>query len=611
MIVAGLTHVFVATLVAYALAAVWGSLTPAIAIVSLIVGTVVAFLRRRKLAEGLSAFALQSWSPGFAGRLEQVLFVFILYYCYRQFAFMLYVADKSIRTISANNFGDLPLHLNYIRTLANGDVFPPVNPSFSLEKLRYPFGVDLYSALWEILGVPTSSHLFLFGMAAAFASLLALRAWGGWLAMGGFFLSGGWAGWEWLATGRFVDHADILAWKNFLLNVFITQRGMLFAVPAGLLLLYAVRRIARGEMELSAEQRRWVGWLWGSLALFHLHAFFVVSLFAPFILFIYRGWTGLRAQLSCVLWALPAGTFFTLYSTEFFKKAGITHWRLGWMTPANGAIGFFIYNFGPFLILAVTVLAYLFFARRREPASHVSAERGLLREALIYGGFFLLFLNLMLAPWDWDNIKVLLWPYLGLLAISNEVLRSWLMLNTPAGSQSGYASIGQVALAFVLFFSGTAAILRVSQTTASAVTLFTLSDVANAAGAVQATPIAAVFAAAPTHDHALAWLGRRRALGYEGHLWSHGINSQSARADLDILMRGQDGWREAAQRLHVTHIYWGPVERQQFGAPPAGPAPAAVSSGVTPGMTQGPAWQSTLRNISPVADYEVYSLQKE
>jgi hypothetical protein len=193
---------------------------------------------------------------------------------------------------------------------------------------------------------------------------------------------------------------------------------------------------------------------------------------------------------------------------------------------------------------------------------------------------FALFLNLMVAPWDWDNIKTLIWPFLLWLAIASRAL---------ATLRPAVRRLAEPALAFVLLFSGAVTVSRTLEAAPAAPTLLSLDTYAKTAGAIAAVPQSAVFAAAPTPDHALAWLGRTRALGYEGHLWSHGINSAAATKDLAALYQGNTAWRAAAKRLRVTHLFWGPQEMALFGQLPRNVTSAS-------------------RLVSSVPGYEVYEL---
>ena len=81
-------------------------------------------------------------------------------------------------------------------------------------------------------------------------------------------------------------------------------------------------------------------------------------------------------------------------------------------------------------------------------------------------------------------------------------------------------------------------------------------------------------------------------MGYEGHLWGHGISFASTKQKLLVLMTGEERWLEAAHELKVNYIYWGPKEKLEF-----------KSSAKEP-----PVWLAQLRNVSRVKDYEVYEI---
>ncbi len=558
-------HVVISTLVACALATVFHHLSPWIAVVSLLIGY-GASVPLKGLFPSSLRFGLMDWTPGFSGLLEKVFSAFLLYFCYRHFAYLFYQNDADLFTLSLNNFGDLPLHINYIRSLAGGVSFPPLNPLYSQELLRYPFGIDLYSALWECLGVPLRAHLFVVGILFSVAALVALRSWAGWWGIVGFFLSGGFSGWQ-AFHGKFGSEIESqLAWKNLFMTVWVTQRGMLFAIPAGLVILKSVHAHLLGEITLSKRQSRVLGLLWGAMALFHLHTFFILSLLLASFAFLYRNRA--RSLLPILPRALVLGTVFILYSTGFFQKAKILHWQWGWLAEGKPFPSFLLFNFGPWLILLVFT-AGLFACRR---------SYGRLRwEFLLYLFWFILFFNLMVAPWAWDNIKVLIWPYLGFLYLFNQVFDAEL------GAE------GLAATALVLSFSGFVEFAPTLLSNDKAQKIYSLTELGKVEGAIEKIPYDAVFAAANTHDHALSYFGRMRVLGYEGHLWSHGIDSRATTEKFQRLMRGEPDWPALLKELHVSYIFWGPAERELFG------------------NNEKP-WQKVLVNVSRVPGYEVYDV---
>ena len=52
--------------------------------------------------------------------------------------------------------------------------------------------------------------------------------------------------------------------------------------------------------------------------------------------------------------------------------------------------------------------------------------------------------------------------------------------------------------------------------------------------------------------------------GYEGHLYSHGIEYKARLGKLQAMMNGVPGWRAIANELHVRYLYWGVREEQAY-----------------------------------------------
>jgi len=572
MIVYGLFHILFSALFALLVGLLYGGLSGAAALVCLLGAIPAALVAGRQFAPlnfGLAPRQLRT--------LEWLVVLFVLYIGLRHFVWLFYYADSTFRTLSVNNLGDLPLHINYIRQFASGAAFPPVNPEFASEALYYPYALDLYNGLWESLGVPLEAHLFLAGMFLLLASLGALRHWAGWLGMAGFFLNGGWAGWEILQSGEWQDYQAPLAWKSFFLSLFVTQRGMMFAIPAGLLILSVLSRAVREHALTPRAVLLYTGVLWGGLAFFHLHSFMAISLMLAGIAAIHRQW---RPLLSMLWTALPLGSLFVLYSIQFLQKAGVIRLQWGWLAGEQNVAAFWWQNLGPWLLLLGGVLVFL--SVRRQWRS--------LALFAFYLALFGAFSVVMLAPWDWDNIKVLIWPWFGLLGVAwhclpTQVEQVQWRLPLRAGVGTGSA-----LLLAVLGLSGTVSLMSSLSPQDDAVTVYQARELWDMEGALKNVSPDAVFIAAPSYNHPLTYWGRVRVLGYEGHTWSHGIDSSAVAALQTRLYAGDADWRQIAADLGATHIVWGPHEQQQYG------------DGAHP-------WRRELLNISAVAEVEVYVLE--
>jgi hypothetical protein len=587
MILTWLLHAVCSTVFAFLLAHVFNGLSPWIALVSLVLGYFVGRRYARFLLMAFPGWRLLRFHEGEQGIMEIILTVFILYVGFRNFFWLLYPGNHQLSTLAATNFGDLPMHVNFIRAFANGIDFPPRNPIYPMELLRYPYGVDLYNALWESLGVRLQAHLFLVGILATSASLILLRSFAGWYGIGGFFLSGGLAGWQVLSGASLQDFQHSIAWKNIFMAVFLTQRGMLFALPMGLILLMAYRAHLSESAPLGRRGQRILGLIWGFFPLFHLHAFIAVTVLLLALVLEHGG--GVRAIASffagrMARWAYLPAILLIYHSTKGFQAGSVVHWQFGWTARRGSSVpeffNYLIQNFGPWLFVPLLIAASLLLSK---DIFSDRQRRRLWVEFGLYTGLFFLFFNLMLAPWDWDNIKLLIWPYLGFTRIM------WLVVEPRMGALLGF--VERPFIAGTLFLSGIVAVTWTLQTPQGhSLGIYRTGDLANTEGALAAVPVNAVFAAAQSHQHSLTYFGRLRAVGYGGHIWSHGIDGQAAADKLEKLLKGDENFRQLANELGVTHIFWGPDERQVYGS-------------------NHPAFKDHFANISRVPGYEIYAVK--
>ena len=551
VLVGGVVFASMATACAALFAGMAGSLSRGVGLSSLLLGAGAGLLAARSVVHA----DIGSDVPGSRSRFLDVLaLVAFAAVSIRQFGWIVFERGGSLLTLLPSNYGDLPLHWTYVSHLAGGAPFWPENPILTGERLRYPFGVDLLTAVFVQLGASLPVLLAVMGLAGAALAALALRRWGGPFAVAGFLFAGGLAGFQLLATGRLEDYQDAVAWKSLFLALFVPQRGFLLALPAGLVLLWSWRRrLLRGETGLSP----WIeGVLWGALPLVHLHTFLFVSLLAA----VWAVGSGrVRAALPTLAWAIPPATWSAWQVTDGFRAGSLVGWKPGWTIGAQNPAVFLLVNFGLFLPLALAALVLAARERRRE-------------ELLVIGPALAVFAALFLvrlAPWEWDNTKVLMWCYAAALpAIGSLVL-------------ARVAMAWRAALVFGLLFSGAVSVVGASLGRGPRLEVLNLAEhegVCQALAGLKATRVAT----APTFNHPVALCGQPIVAGYAGHLWSHGLDARAVQQGLTRLMRGEAGWREEARALRASHVFWGPREQQAFpdstqpwrdGAPPVASGP--------------------------------------
>src|SRR5436190_6192403 len=171
---------------------------------------------------------------------------FFALFAVRSFCWLFYIDGSDYKIQSPNNLGDLSLHITLIKTFANGIALWPDNPIYVYSKLQYPAGIDLFNGLLTLVHVDLITGLVWVGLLSSLATFYGFYRWGGTFAVAGFLFNGGIAGFQFLKTFKFLDYqgtaADIahrpIAWKSIALSMFVTQRGWLYAIPAGLVLLW-------------------------------------------------------------------------------------------------------------------------------------------------------------------------------------------------------------------------------------------------------------------------------------------------------------------------------------------------------------------------------------
>ncbi len=453
------------------------------------------------------------------------------------FSFVIFDDGQWVRTLAAYNYGDLPLHWSYIAHLDRGASFWPETPILTGSRLRYPLGGDLLSALLLQSGLSLEWILRSSGLVFSLCLTAALLYWGRGFAVAAFLFSGGILGLRFFVTGILADANADMAWKNLFLALFLPQRGFLFALPAGLVLLGSWRerflRPSGQPLPALAE-----GLLLGALPLFHLHTFALVCVVGV-------AWAALgpwkRGVLTAAVALLPA-TWAVWQVTEGFRAAGLVWWKAGWMLGETALPVFLLVNFGAWLVLwGVAVWRAL---RERSTLE----DRATLGSGLVG---FALFFFLMLAPWEWDNTKVLLWCFL----LTVPAVWSLVLANRRL-------AVRMVVLGFLLVPQAPC-LLASARGVGPRLDIFRRDEVDEVCRAVREIPVSSRVATAQTFNHPVALCGQAIVAGYAGHLWSHGYDAKAVERDLATVLDGGEGWREAAGRVQAEYVFWGARESSE------------------------------------------------
>jgi hypothetical protein len=557
---AGLIYVAVSTVAAVLLGEVAGGLNLGVSFFSLMAGATAALATFFLMPPASPSAPVSSTSddPLLKYRsiwLYLVGFVFAIF-AVRSFCWLLFFASEDINIQSPFNLGDLGLHITYIKTFANGVAIWPESPIYVYSQLRYPAGIDLFNGLLTNLGFDLRHQLIATGLLASLATFCALYRWGGTFTVAGFLFNGGIAGFQFFDTHKFLDYQGTshVSWKSIPLTMFVTQRGLLYAIPAGLLLLWQWRS-RYGPEDRKQLLPVWAEYIfYATMPLFHVHTFIALSI-VLLVLFLTR--PASRAPfLKLVSAAVLPAVFFVWLTTDHMRAGSILEWHFGW-TQNVGDLKmefflFWLFNFGAFLPLAIALVwtvAQQESARPRSGKLELTIDAAYLAAAVV---IFLLAICVKTAPWEWDNIKLLIWAYF----ITLPILWRRLLLRWPVTARAGTC--------LILFFSGFVSLIGGLAVNRSGYEFANRSEVDFVAAAVRRLPVEARFAGFPTYNHPLLLNGRKMVCGYGGHLWTQGINSTDVDSKLRNLMLGQGDWKKAACELRVRYLFWGKLEKANY-----------------------------------------------
>jgi len=542
---------------------------------------------------------IHDWAKS-KGKLQGANLTKALNFAYYAFFLILFVAffdrayfanDQGIFTGGSNNLGDLPFHLGIIYSFVDGANFLPQNPSFAGAKLSYPFIPDLITAAFMKLGVGVREAMLVQNVSWAFALLVILESfvfrivsdrYAARIAPALLFLSGG-LGFLWFFSDfgaqakGFADFlfslpkdytiGDEFRWGNSLVTLFLTQRSLLLGMPLTLAVLGFLWKIFTAEATETAEEKGLspsllhsstpllLGAIAGMLPLIHLHSLFVLFVVAGFLFLFrpakWREWLlfGLGVCLIAVPQLIWSITGSASNAAEFFQI------HIGWDAGQTNLIWFWIKNTG----LAIPMIAagfYLLF-RHSEPAKKENAE---LSKASLTVQFYMPFLFVFilaniakLAPWQWDNIKVLIYWFVGSLPFIAFAL-AWLW------RKSKSARIAAIACFVALIFAGG---LDVWRTVSRQINykVFDADAVTLATRVNAAIPPQAFIVNAPTYNTATVLTGRSSLLRYPGHLASHGISFGERERDVKLMYLGGPGALGLFEKYDVKYVLVSPEER--------------------------------------------------
>ncbi|HKW77046.1 MAG TPA: hypothetical protein VJN64_16055 [Terriglobales bacterium] len=550
-----------------------GMTTTAVALsaaVLLLSGTLLAFSEyRQRVRDALAASWPNLRHPSRSGFAYLGFYLAIAVLLGLIFGRAVYRAPDGIYTGVTNNLGDLPFHMQAISSFSQGHNFPPQDPTYSGVRFAYPFLVDVEAAMLVRCGAGMISAIWLQDMVLAlamvgllhcFTLLLTRSRLAGVIAPLLVLFSGG-LGWTWIFNDvRNSDHGllpmlaslprdytiapdSIFRWGNSLTTLFVPQRSILLGVPVALVIFCQWWLMLNNAEQPSRRRMLSAGLLAGLLPLIHAHTFLVVMGVGACLVAIFRSswrnWIWFFAP--AILLALPQVLWLAHSGIDTQSYLG---WQLGWDRKDANAVWFWLVNTGLFIPALMVALFW-----RHEK---FSLSKRLLWFYLPFVFCFIIPNVMKLAPWVWDNIKVLFYWY-----IASAPLVA-LLLARGLRQKSGWRWIAAGALTAMLLSGGLDVLRVITGTTPQRE--FNINDISVANAISQKTAPQALVLHAPTYNSPVFLTGRRSLLGYPGWMFSRGLEYQQRTADISAIYSGAPDAAELMRRYHVDYVLIGPEE---------------------------------------------------
>jgi hypothetical protein len=518
--------------------------------------------------------------------------------------------DEGIGTGLLNNYGDLPFHLSVVTGFAFGHNYPPEDPTYAGIRFTYPFISDFISAIFVRCGADLPQSLFIENFVIGLAFVGLLHRWA--LVMLGdrlaavltpliAILNGGF-GWV-LLFSKASDNDNGLfgvlsnlppsftvipettwRWGNAVSTLLVPQRGFLLGLPLAVIaftqwwlvtgkeadrddaplstptkILTPAKRKKQSPPEPKVEETvrtsiyRMIaaGVAAGLLPLVHAHSFVVVMGMAGCIALLqlkqhWRQWLTFFIVASIV--ALPQLWWSTSHSAV--KASSFFAIAVGWDHGQDNPVWFWFKNTGIFIPVILVAL--------------LSRGNGYLvnrRLLVFYLPFTLCFIIpnfIKMAPWIWDNIKVLYYWWLASAPIVALLLaRLW--------HQGSVRRLIAVSLFVCITLAGALDVAGIALRSVR-YGIFDVNGIRFAELIKQKTEPRSLVVHAPIHNTPVFLTGRRSLMGYPGHIWTHGLEFVQRESEIKRIYAGAFDAEQLMKNYGVDYVVVGPLERSITGA---------------------------------------------
>lgn len=504
--------------------------------------------------------------------------------------------NTGLSTGLLNNFGDLPFHISVITSFAFGNNFPPEDPTYAGVRFTYPFISDFVSAVFVRCGANLRESMFIENFILGMSFIGLVHRWALVMLRDKLaaiitplivILNGGF-GWTLLfekagthERGLFGLLMDLppsftvipettWRWGNAISTLLVPQRGFLMGLPLATIVFTqwwlatsdkTKEPVVTGKKSRATERHKYeetqpsrfslntrrmiaAGVAAGLLPLVHAHSFVVVMAMAACLALIqtrWREWFAFFAVASVV--AIPQLLWSTLNSAV--DAGSFFAWEVGWDHGQENPIWFWFKNTGIFIPL-------IFAAVLSKRDGYLIPKRLL----LFYLPFTLCFVVpnvLKMAPWIWDNIKVLYYwwlasaPLVALLLVKlwreGRIRRVIAVLLFVCVTLAGALDVAGIAMRSIKYQVFDAAGLRFAEFVKQ-----------------QTTPRALIIHA-PVHNTPVFLTGRRSLMGYPGHIWTHGLEFVQRESEIKRIYLGSPDAEQLIRHYGIEYAVVGPQEK--------------------------------------------------
>ncbi len=512
-----------------------------------------------------------------------------------------------ISTGLLNNFGDLPFHLSVITGFADGNNFPPEDPTYAGVRFTYPFLSDFVSAMFVRCGADLQQSMFIENVILAWAFVGLLHRWAlvmlrdrlaavltpllvllnggfGWVLLfskAGKNEQGLWGILRDLPPSFTIIPETTWRWGNSISTLLVPQRGFLMGLPLAVIAFtqwwLALEDAKTGQKEAGDDETKQkrskankarkktsglrsmslpdlritplhhmvaAGVAAGFLPLVHAHSFVVVMGMGGCLALLlpsWREWAVFFFVAAAI--ALPQLVWSTSHSAV--KASSFFAWEFGWDRNHENPIWFWFKNTGLFIPLIVAAILW-------KGENYLVSRRIL----LFYLPFTLCFIVpnfIKMAPWIWDNIKVLFYwwlasaPLVALLLArlwrEGRILRPIAVLLFVCLTLAGSLDVAAIALRSVKYG------------------IFDSAGIGFAEVVKQQTAPRSLIVHAPVHNDPVFLTGRRSLMGYPGHIWTHGLEFAQREAEIKRIYAGAPDADQLIRSYKIDYAVVGPLER--------------------------------------------------